>query len=78
MARSGVHVHFYDFILLIDDGIHTLTEEEMKGWNEALAKDKETVQYIIERLCIRQEEYMPKVNYANQRIRFFEDSQPVA
>jgi hypothetical protein len=68
---------FYDFIFLIDNGIHILTEEEMKRWNEALAKDKETVQYIIERLCILRGEYMPKVNYTNQRIRFFEDSQPV-
>ena len=70
---------FYDFIFLINpETHHSFTEEETKQWDRALAMDSETRKYAIERLQIRREEYMPKVNYANQRIRFFEDSQPVA
>ena len=69
---------FYDFVFLVDAQNHSLAETEKKLWNEALFKDKETKRHVIERLRIYRDRYSPKVDYANQRIRFFEDSQSVA
>lgn len=64
-----------DFIFLIEpENRDQLSEEDMKAWNIALGIDKKTAQYAIERLCIFRGRYVPKVDYANQRIRFFEDS----
>ena len=70
--------NFYDFVFLVDDQNHLLTETEKKLWNEALFKDKETKRHVIERLRIYRDRYAPKVDYANRRMRFFEDSQSVA
>ena len=70
---------FYDYFFLINpETDHPLTEEETKQWDRTLAMDSETRKYVIERLQIRRKEYMPKVNHANRRIRFFEDRQLVA
>ena len=70
---------FYDYFFQINpETDHSLTEEETKQWDRVIAMDSETRKYVIERLQIRREEYMPKVNYANQRIGSLEDSRFVA
>jgi hypothetical protein len=67
---------FYDYFFLINpENEHSITE---KQWDRALATDSEIRKYVVERLQIRREEYLPKVNYVNRRIKFFEDSQLVA
>ena len=78
--ESMIVAGFADFIFLIEpENRDQLSEEDMKAWNMALAFDKKTAQYAIERLNVYIGRYAPKVDYANQRVQFFEDSrQPVS
>jgi hypothetical protein len=65
---------FYDYVLLFYPDWDFLTEEEMKLWNDALARDDETKRYVLERLCFRRDRCAPKVDGLNQRISFFKGS----
>lgn len=65
---------FYDYVFLFYPEYDFLLEEDMKLWNETLARDDETKRYAIERLCFHRDRCAPKVDEFNQRIRFFKDS----
>lgn len=65
---------FYDYVFLFYPEYDFLPKEEMKLWNDALARDGETKRYAIERLRLHRDRCAPKVDEFNQRIRSFEDS----
>jgi DNA-binding HxlR family transcriptional regulator len=68
---------FYDFFFLIAPEDLSVSEGRMNLWNKALAKDEETKRFVVERICHYKDRFAPKVEKANQRIRFFGDIQHV-